>query len=222
MRQRGQHLWFRPGQFWVVYPRSHPSLHPPTIKLERHIDLSIAKVLSSPATKCRNWYELPNVIRGPMTPSSIILVRPDRETTRVFLNEVNDVDISGPAITHETCSRRDSLSWNSWKRSRVHSCASSRSPSIWNVGLFKLGVLASMRCTSFPHFMILGSGSPYVNERPVERPISVISSTCFASSARLPCSAHKGQIVRSSSNSCGTVEWLTMSSRLHFVCYGSS
>ncbi|KAG2747020.1 hypothetical protein P692DRAFT_20849326 [Suillus brevipes Sb2] len=35
-----------------------------------------------------DWHELPNVIRSPMAPSSIILVRPNREATHVFLKEV--------------------------------------------------------------------------------------------------------------------------------------
>ncbi|KIK47471.1 hypothetical protein CY34DRAFT_799188 [Suillus luteus UH-Slu-Lm8-n1] len=46
------------------------------------------KVLLSPAAKDGDWHELPKVIRSPMAPSSIILVRPNREATHVFLKEV--------------------------------------------------------------------------------------------------------------------------------------
>ncbi|KAG1868751.1 hypothetical protein C8R48DRAFT_671335 [Suillus tomentosus] len=61
---------------------------------ERDVEFTIyiAKVFLTPATEDRDRHQLPNVIRGPMTTGSMILMR-DREATR------REVEFSPPRET---------------------------------------------------------------------------------------------------------------------------
>jgi hypothetical protein len=149
----------------------------------------------------------------------------------------NDIEPSGPATTHEMCSRRDSVSWNSWKTPWAHEWASSHLPSNQNVSLFKLRALASKRskqCSQPKSLYSKGVTRCYmavshnsatnqtsIADPAVVKPVSVISSISFESGEQQHITSGCQTIKSSPKFLTGTVEGSTKSlscAPSHCIC----